>query len=200
MDDIISKIIDIEWEFFSQVNNEGGKASCQSRPQTFTVMRKSQFMTWGREVLESYYQDLIDAKESGRNLLTEKYGRMMAWTHPDEYKERIEPQLPKVWPAALELVDKIAPILLAWHQEYQEKYPRLAAKGRPVGSKGDADKTAFEPYLRGELLTYSPSTLNLYAAHILKMKEQGLNLSIKAMENTARLYGYESIEKAEANA
>ena len=69
----IEAVVDIEWIQFQQVHNEGGRASCQDDRETFEIMRKSQFLAWTEEVLESYLQDLRDAWKEGWNLLTEKY-------------------------------------------------------------------------------------------------------------------------------
>ena len=68
----IEAVVDIEWIQFQQVHNEGGRASCQDDRETFEIMRKSQFLAWTEEVLESYLQDLRDAWKEGWNLLTEK--------------------------------------------------------------------------------------------------------------------------------
>ena len=40
-DELMSEIIKLEWDMFSHVSNVGGPASCQMRPDTFKIMRKS---------------------------------------------------------------------------------------------------------------------------------------------------------------
>ena len=35
-------LIQMEWQQFYQVHNEGGRASCQEDPKTFAIMRRSQ--------------------------------------------------------------------------------------------------------------------------------------------------------------
>ena len=42
----IEKLIQMEWEDFQKVNNEGGRASCQDDPETFFIMRRSHFAPW----------------------------------------------------------------------------------------------------------------------------------------------------------
>ena len=39
--------------------------------------------------------------------------------------------------------------------------------------------------------------LELYAAFIVELSSQGRNLAYETMQNTARLYGYDSLESAE---
>ena len=91
---LIEKIVELEWQQFQKVQNEGGRASCQDNRPTFNIMRTSQFLVWKMEILESYYQDLQDAESKGWNLLTEKYARMMESTAPVQY-EQLKERLPK---------------------------------------------------------------------------------------------------------
>ena len=86
-DELMSEIIKLEWEMFSHVSNVGGPASCQMRPDTFKIMRKSQAATWSDELLASYLEDLKAATRDGRNIMTEKYARMMESTFPEEYRK-----------------------------------------------------------------------------------------------------------------
>jgi hypothetical protein len=87
-DELIDAIVQIEWPMFAGVNNEGGKAACQMDLATFRIMRISQYSAWGEELLESCLADLRAAQNQGRNLMTEKYARMMKTTFPDEYSLR----------------------------------------------------------------------------------------------------------------
>lgn len=75
-------LIQMEWQQFYQVHNEGGRASCQEDPKTFAIMRRSQFTAWPEALVDSYTADLEAAEEVGRNLLTEKYAWMMEDTAP----------------------------------------------------------------------------------------------------------------------
>ena len=72
--ELIDEIIAMEWWQFQAVENEGGRASCQDDLETFTIMRKSQFLAWDTDVIESYHRDISAAREACRNLITEKYG------------------------------------------------------------------------------------------------------------------------------
>ena len=87
-DELIQQILALEWPMFQQVRNRHGRAACQDDERTFTIMRLSQFAAWDEATLTSYYQDLLATKKDGRNIMTEKYGYMMAWTHADEFQLR----------------------------------------------------------------------------------------------------------------
>ena len=109
--DLVAKVVKIEWEMFQQVANIGGPAGCQQDPETFEVMRSSQAMGWSEAVLESYLNDLREARKNDRNLMSEKYARMMASTSPSEY-DRIAHLLPPLETHTLALIDEIADIAI----------------------------------------------------------------------------------------
>jgi hypothetical protein len=181
---------------FQNVQNIGGQASCQQDYQTFEIMRYSQAMSWSKETLESYLEDLQNALKNGRNLLTEKYARMMESTSPLEYA-RIERLLPPLDPEVPETIDQIVTVLIAWEEEVIEKYPYIASRGRPLRSTEDTPfATSIETYLRGELSTYSLKTLKLFLKNVLNQKAKNINGSELIHGTTAQRYGYKSLEDA----
>jgi hypothetical protein len=193
---IIANIIAIEWEMFQAVPNIGGPASCQGDRQTFEIMRISQAASWSETVLMSYLDDLIEAQKQERNLMTEKYARMMKSTSPREYTQ-IEHLLPPVSPEALSLIEKIATIVLGWEEELFRKYPRILQQGRPIRSLGDTPfLTSLETYLKGELATYSLKTLYLYHEHVSQQKLNNINGSEITLTQTIKQYGFHSLEEA----
>ena len=194
----VRDIVEKEWAMFEAVNSGSGqKASCQEDPQTFYIMRSSQAEAWTEELRESYYQDLLSAEAEGRNLMTEKYARMMESTDP-LYYETIRDLLPALNKEMLENIEKIIQICLKWKEESSRQYPRLAARGRPIHTQDDSPwATSFETYLRGELQTFSPRTVRLYLDMVLRMDAAGESLEQKCLLNTARRYGYRSLEEAD---
>lgn len=190
-------LIQTEWELFQQVENEGGRASCQDDPETFFIMRRSQFAHWPEDLTDSYSRDLKRAKEMGRNPLAEKYGWMMESTAPEQFA-RIRRLLPERSELSRRLVDQIAAIHMEWMAEYREKYPNLAAGNRAFRSSEDsAWDTSFETYLKGELSTYSEETLLLYLAFAKELKKEGKSLALLIMEEQVKAYGYRDLEDAE---
>jgi hypothetical protein len=194
--DLIAKIIAIEWKMFHNVPNIGGPAVCQEDPKTFEIMRFSQAMSWSEAALDSYLDDLEEAEKNGRNLLTEKYARMMESTSPLEYAQ-IEHLLPPLDPEVPPLINKSVKIVLSWEEELAEKYPYLLARGRPIHSADDSLMgTSIETYLRAELATYSPRTLELYYENLLKQKSENINGSEITLAHTIKKYGFNSLEEA----
>ena len=195
-EDMIEGIIESEWKMFQDVPNIGGRAVCQDDLKTFRIMRAGQSASWSDETLESYLNDLNEAEESGRNLLTEKYGRMMRSTSPSEYA-RIEHLLPPVNPRAIELIEQIVKIVLGWEQELLEIYPYILKRGRPLFSTEDSfGVTSMETYLSGELATYSLRTLEVYLDHIQKEQSENINGSAITLLYMMKQYGFTSLEEA----
>lgn len=193
----IAAIVDEEWRQFQQVQNEGGRASCQDDRDTFGLMRTSQFTPWAEEVLASYQQDLKRAGEEGWNLLTEKYARMMEHTAPQQYA-RLADRLPERSAERLQLQELLISIMMRWTREVERRCPHLMGRGRNLSSEQDGPwNVSSETYLRGELGTYSDETLRLYAQMVLELLSQGKNLVEQNMTCMARGYGYRSLEDAE---
>ena len=192
------RIIQMEWDFFQNVNNVGGRASCQDMPNTFGIMRRSQFAIWTDEMLISYYGDLRTAQLEGRNPMTEKYGYMMESTHPDEFA-LIKDALPAISMEKWELIEQIVAIQVSWAEAVSAAYPRFAGRGRVIRSAQDTpNATSIETYSRGELATYSEHTLELMLEHFEQAAAVGRNLQEDVDAFIAKSYGYPSLAAAEA--
>lgn len=195
--DIVEKIVELEWKQFDKVKNEGGRASCQDDYQTFSIMRKSQYLTWPDELLDSFCNDLLSAENKGWNLIMEKYARMMESTTPEKYEE-LKKDLPVLNEERIVIQEEIVKIQVGWMEEFAAKYPKMAGNARSIHTAEDTPfNTSYETYLRGELGTYSENTFILYGRFITGLLRENRNLAYETMENTAKLYGYESVEEAE---
>ena len=197
--DLVEEVIRREWDQFQRTENEGGRASCQGNWPMFHQMRASQFMTWPEDLLRSYLDDLDEANRVGRNLVTEKYARMMASTAPDEYRERIEPFIPRLSDERVARQERVIAVQVAWARDFRGRYPKLGAAMRVLTTAEDTpEDTSFETYLRGELGTYSDRTLARYAAMVEDLRDAGRNLTEETVLNTVRLGGFADLDEAEA--
>lgn len=192
-------IVAHEFAQFQLVSNEGGRAACQDDWPMFRQMRLSQFLTWTLPMLDSYAEDLDDADAAGRNLLTEKYARMMESTEPERYAREIAPRLPVLTAERVAHQERIIAIQVAWARDFRERYPRLGDAMRVLTTNQDTlVDTSFETYLRGELGTYSERTLEFYRGLVETMAGRAENLTEKTIGYTVALAGFANLAEAEA--
>lgn len=194
---LVEEIARLEFEAFDKVKNEGGRASCQNDWGTFSIMRKSQYLTWDRAMLMQYLYDFHREYARGHNLIEEKYGRMMESTAPEKYEE-IKSHFPELTQEKKEIIEQIVRFQVGWMEDFSERYPELAGNARSIHtSEDDASNTSYETYLRGELGTYSDKMLELYGRYVVSAARAGRNLTYDIMELNVKMYGYESVEDAE---
>ena len=163
------QIVEKEWLMFQQVQGVNGRAACQDDWTTFLIMRLSQFEGWDTDVLESYFEDIVQAEAQERNLIMEKYAYMMA--------------------------EKITSIYMEWEKEADIKYPNIRRHGRPAEGIGVDGTVSVRNYLKCELYTYSAKTLALFILSIEKNPEY--NRYLATMQKMVQAYGYSSLEEAE---
>ncbi|KFJ05361.1 hypothetical protein BITS_0019 [Bifidobacterium tsurumiense] len=196
---LTERIVQLEWEQFQNTTNEGGPASCQSNWPMFHEMRMSQFLTWPESLLQSYESDLQEADSIGRNLVTEKYARMMQSTAPEEYRHHIEPYLATLDHHRIDQQERIIAIQVQWADDFRSRYPKLGSAMRTLRTSEDTEQTtSFETYLRGELSTYSDSTLHEYESFIHELQAEHKNLTELTIANTVKLAGFAGLEEAES--
>ena len=196
-ENLIAEVVRHEWRQFDKVQNEGGRAGCQDDWKTFEIMRTAQYRAWDDELLRSYLQDLKNAEESGWNLITEKYARMMESTDPAGYMQ-LEDRLPKRSAKRLALQEEVIAIHVGWNEAMAAKYPKYSGGGRPIHTSEDQPwETSSETYLRGELSTYSDRTFDLYRKMVLARQAAGENLVERIAAAQAARYGYKSLEEVE---
>ncbi len=155
----IQDVIERELEMFLNTPNEGGPASCQQNPDMFRHWRWMIFSVLSDAYVESYLQDLKDAKQEGRNLLLEKYARM------DNLIPCVSPNMDKV--------REITEAERVWIIELGQEFPLQFA----------AQIQRFDFYFSPEIETLSERTLDCYLDCIATAQEQGRNLAKERYEN-----------------
>lgn len=170
---IIDRILEIEAEMFLRVPVDE-EPSCHAHMNDMKLHRRVQCAGWSDGTCQSYLEDLINAKNSGMNLMTLKYARMDKLIEPLSDNPRIG-----------EILDRF----VSWQRDCIQRYPAIM--------KGARDIDDFTNYLRSELETYSARTLELLLADVVKAEREGLNLSIEVYRELARQSGYESIDDME---
>lgn len=197
-DSLIERIVSLEWNAFDKVKNQGGRASCQDDWQTFSIMRRSQYMLWDEEMLASYLVDFEMANSRGWNLITEKYGRMEETTAPEEYA-KIKDSLPMISDEKKQIIEAITSIQVGMMEDFAKDYPKAAGEARSIHTAEDTPyNTSYETYLRGEISTYSDETLGLYGRFVARCAKDDINIAKETIANSAKLYGYASLDDMES--
>lgn len=193
-EELVHQIARVEFTAFDEVRNEGGRASCQDDWITFRIMRESQYMTWDRTMLLQYIYDFNREYRLGHNLITEKYGRMMESTAPDKYA-KIADKFPHIPEDKKAIIEQIVGLQMAMLESFGQEYPELADNTRSFHTYEDNPmNTSYETYLRGEISTYSDKMLQLYGRYVVGHLQAGKNIARETIENTAKLYGFESLD------
>lgn len=128
--ELIDRILPLEYAMFQQVPNRNGRAACQDNWATFRIMRSSQFSAWTPEMCRLYLTCLQAAWSQGRNLVQEKYGWMMADTFPEEFAA-LQSALPPVEPERQRLVSEILDIQLPMTACLQQRCPLATRRAGP---------------------------------------------------------------------
>ena len=173
-ENLIRDIVERELAMFLATPNEGGPSVCQTRPQSFRLMRWMNHSTHDISTLESYLNDLKDAEAGGRNFMIEKYARM-------------DNRLPPL--STSPLLDEITDAESAFLREASARYPHA------ITDNGDA---LFRNYCRCELETLSERTLELYAAEVKQAQQEGRNLAEERYDKLWKRLGEDSLVSYDA--
>lgn len=196
-EELIINIVEKEWDMFKVLKNVGKRAECQNNKPEFIIMRKGQWNNLPIKILESYNQDLDDAIINNRNLLFEKYVRMMKYSSPIEYED-LKHTLFELSLGMKTLIRQIEKIYLNWAKEFEEKYPKISKLCRPVTKEFDTkDRTSLQTYLIGELSSYSLKTLVFYLDYVKECKENNLNLVYLTNKDVISQKGFDDLDKLE---
>ena len=168
--DLINQILDIELEWFLTVN-PSITSDCQRNPEAFKLMRGSNFETWSEKTLALYLDHLHDSQRGEGNLVREKYAKMQKLLPCENSSPTLN--------------DNIK-IQERWNQKAREKYPNIFRQG---------DGAGFAWYLRCELDTYSPATLESYLSDLKAASREERNLVIETYARIAKKLGHSSLDE-----
>lgn len=172
----LKDILVYEWNFFTNVKNINQRSYCQDDYNTFVFSRLCYWSIYNDIILNSYLNDLVVAKKEGRNLVTEKYAYIMKYTDP-EYFKTINSYLPKISNYKKSIVDSIMLIYMRWEEEIRQNKPHLLDNNRDLyESTISTAHTTIEYYFKGELNSYSESTLVLILKYYLSAFQKKINL------------------------
>ncbi len=197
MEELLEEIIAREWEMFHSTLSIGGPAWCQNEPEQFAIQRRSQFLGWDEATLRAWLEDLKAAQAAGENLFAYKYAYMMESTDPAGFAS-MKDRLPPVDGEKRALVEELVGQTLAWCEAFQEQYPHIAERGRPLRSESDGPfDTSVETYSRGEFSTYGVKTLRLLCARFRALAQEGRNIHAETVALEFSQQGFGDLETME---
>jgi len=179
----IKDILKIELEMFKQVRT-AESSNCRENTDAFLLVRGAAFVRWSAKTLACYLLDLQEARQDGRNLMTEKYARM----------DNLIPCLNDG-----QLIDEIMAIEIEWEKEVRAKYPHVVGQPFPESADTEVGLDNFKNYLRSELETYSDTTLVSYYTDLLEAAGNSENLTEKVLADIFRRRGFTSLAEAETS-
>ena len=168
----LERVVALEWEQFDAVLGLNGRAGCQDDLRRFSAYRCAQYLAFPHGLIPRVLAELEQAELSGRNLVEEKYARMMAATDPAEFN--------RTWANALPLTSAVKRGTLGQLRELLEPALAQAARDLPQTHRharpdvSSAGAVSALDYFLAELEGYSLSTI-FYLRDALSRPDAGAN-------------------------
>ena len=153
---LCSELVALEWNQFDQVKNLGSRANCQDNLLSFLIMRLAQYLPLPIDLIESLIHEHTKGIDEGRNLVEEKYARMMRETDPKLFNALWRDRLETASPVKTALLESVI-ILLQEMQEELEKLKSTNEHARPKLTQGN--NISALAYMKSELESYSYASL-----------------------------------------
>ena len=177
----ISYIISQEWTWFDVVRGLEGRASCQDDAVQFFVYRMAQYLAFPADVIALVARDCERCAAEGRNLIEEKYARMMRATDPERYAHTWASRLGEPSPVRKAALEDVAAALLPMADAVARELPESARHARVEASM--SGRVSAVDYFLSEVEGYSLDTLWRLA--------EGLRAKAKRHESLiAETYGH----------
>ncbi|MCH4083610.1 MAG: DUF4125 family protein [Olsenella sp.] len=153
----LQRLVVLEWEQFDSVLNAGGRASCQDDPRPFFAYRCAQYLAFPHQMIPRILGEFEQAEGEGRNLVEEKYARMMAVTDPSGYQRDWAARLGTPSPVKAQALDDVRKLLSPALEEAAGELPESHRHARPDAST-DGRVSSLD-YFMAEAATYSLGTV-----------------------------------------
>ena len=153
----LERVVALEWEQFDAVLGMNGRAGCQDDLRRFSAYRCAQYLAFPHGLIPRVLAELEQAELSGRNLVEEKYARMMAATDPAEFNRTWANALPLTSAVKRGTLGQLRELLAPALAQAARELPQAHRHARPdVSSPGAVSAL---DYFLAELEGYSLSTI-----------------------------------------
>lgn len=153
----LRELVQLEWVHFDTVQGMSGRAACQDDAVGFFVHRVAQYLSFPRESIMAVRDDVVAADAAGRNVIREKYARMMEATDPVAFARDWSGRLEASSPVKCCVLDEIEGTLRSMLDIAQCELPATAQHVR--GSITQPKLISSIGYYVCEIQSYSLSTL-----------------------------------------
>ena len=153
----LRELVQLEWVHFDTVRGMGGRAACQDDAVGFFVHRVAQYLSFPRESIMAVRDDVAAADAAGRNVIREKYARMMEATDPAAFARDWSGRLETPSPVKRCMIDEIEGALRSMLDIAEGELPATAQHVR--GSITQPKLISSIGYYVCEIQSYSMSTL-----------------------------------------
>lgn len=153
----LRELVQLEWVHFDTVQGMSGRAACQDDAVGFFVHRVAQYLSFPRESIMGVRDDVVAADAAGRNVIREKYARMMEMTDPVAFTRDWSGRLEAPSPVKRCVLNEIESALRSMLDTAQGELPATAQHVR--GSITQPKLISSIGYYVCEIQSYSLSTL-----------------------------------------
>lgn len=153
----LRELVQLEWVHFDTVQGMSGRAACQDDAVGFFVHHVAQYLSFPRESIMGVRDDVVAADAAGRNVIREKYARMMEMTDPVAFARDWSGRLEAPSPVKRCVLNEIESALRSMLDTAQGELPATAQHVR--GSITQPKLISSIGYYVCEIQSYSLSTL-----------------------------------------
>lgn len=153
----LRELVQLEWVHFDTVQGMSGRAACQDDAVGFFIHRVAQYLSFPRESIMAVRDDVVAADAAGRNVIREKYARMMEATDPAAFARDWSGRLETPSPVKRCVLDEIEDTLRSMLDIAEGELPATAQHVR--GSITQPKLISSIGYYVCEIQSYSLSTL-----------------------------------------
>ena len=169
----LRELVQLEWVHFDAVQGMNGRAACQDDAVGFFVHRVAQYLSFPRESIMAVHDDVVAADASGRNVIREKYARMMEATDPVAFVRDWSGRLEAPSPVKRCVLDEIEDTLRRMLDIAESELPATAQHVR--GSITRPKLISSIGYYVCEIQSYSLSTLRCLRDGLLRQLGDHVN-------------------------
>lgn len=182
---LLKKAVLLEWEQFDLVKHIDGRAACQDDARSFFVHRTAQYLAFPEALLNGAVYALEHAQQEGKNLIAEKYARMMRLSNPEEYRHLVKNNLEQSSPVKQQVLDEIYQILADQLILAGQVLPVTHQHARPDTTL--TDHISSLDYFVAELVPFRLAALFDLVAALTDMTKQGHNPIVRTYVFTLRV-------------